>query len=369
MSSKDIRWIRSYLLAILTVFLALQAIWFIQPYLSTEPPFITFLAAIMVTAWYGGLRPALFATLLSAGLIDYYLLDPVQSFNTAPADVGSLAFFGMVATTMAYAVAHLQQDRQQLEHLHALSQQLLKDEKLERKLQRVLTAVLDLLGAHKGVIRLYDPENNTLALTTQVGFNQEEHSPQFQQVSVDASSCGTVIQCNERVMIENIATDARCSHLVALPAMSDVVSAHSMPLFRADRGIFGVLTTYHTRRSFPSEGAFRLVDLYARQAERVLEAKSQEEGLRGLNADLIATLDGLISELAGTEERERQQLASELHDSLAQFLALSQMKLRLAQRFLSHSPGTSARYIQETAEAITRSLEYARTLIAELCPP
>ena len=53
MPLKDLRWIRSYPLAILTVFLALQAIWVIQPYISTTPPFITFLSAIMVTAWYG----------------------------------------------------------------------------------------------------------------------------------------------------------------------------------------------------------------------------------------------------------------------------------------------------------------------------
>ena len=128
MPIKDIRWIRSYLLAILTVFLALQAIWVIQPYLSTSPPFITFLAAIIITAWHGGIpASALFATLLSAVLIDYYLIAPIHSFQVAPADFGSLAFFGTVGSTMAYAIAYLQQARQEavakqkrLEQLHEL---------------------------------------------------------------------------------------------------------------------------------------------------------------------------------------------------------------------------------------------------------
>jgi signal transduction histidine kinase len=91
--------------------------------------------------------------------------------------------------------------------------------------------------------------------------------------------------------------------------------------------------------------------------------------LRRANADLEATQRGLISELAGTEDRERRHLASELHDYLTQLLAFGQIKLRLAQRFVGHSPGKSEQYIRETAEAISLSLEYARTLMAELCPP
>jgi len=213
-----IRWIRPYLLAILAVFLAWQAIRFIQPYITISPPFITFLAAIMVIAWYGGFRPALFATLLSAVTIDYYLILPLHSFPLSPPDLGTLVFFGVVATTMAYAIDHLQRAR------------------LEA-------------------------------------------------------------------------------------------------------------------------------------AEQVLEAKCHEEELRRALVDLEAIQRGLIAELGSTEERERRHLASELHDSLAQLLALGQLKLKPAERFIGHSPGKSVQHIRETAEAITRSLEYARTVIADLCPP
>lgn len=376
MPLQDIRWIRSYLLAILTVFLALQAKWFIQPYISTSPPFIPFLAAIMFTAWHGGFRPALLATLLSAVLIDYYFIFPLHSFfPLSPADLGSLAFFGFIGTTVAYTIDHLQRSRQdavtsqkQLEHLHELSRRLLNEEEFECMLQSVLTAVLELLDANKGMIQLYDPETKTLQMRTQIGFNHEELSNHFHHVSLDSSSCGAAFQRKERVLTKQAATDPTFSPLASLSAMSDVVSVHSMPLFRADRGVFGVLTTYHSR-PYPSEREFHLVDLYARQAERALETKYHEEGLRRANADLEANLRGLISELAVTEERERRLLASELHDYLAQLLSIGQIKLTLAQRFMSHAPGKSEGYILETADAINRSLEYARTLIAELCPP
>lgn len=214
----EIRWLRPYLLAILVVFLAFQAKWFILPYLSTSPIFISFLAAIMVTAWYGGFRPALFATLLSAVTIDYYFILPLHSFALTPPDFGSLIFFGAVATTMAYAIDHLQKVRQDV-------------------------------------------------------------------------------------------------------------------------------------------------------AELLLEAKCHEEELRRALVDLEATQRDLIAELGSTEERERRHLASELHDTLAQLLALGQLKLKLAERFVGHSPGKSVQHIRETAETIARSLEYARTVMTDLCPP
>ncbi|HEV8329145.1 MAG TPA: GAF domain-containing protein [Nitrospiraceae bacterium] len=282
MSSKDIRWIHPYLLAILAVFLACQAIWFIQPYISISPAFITFLGAIMFTAWYGGFRPAMLATVLSTVIVDYYFIVPLHSFfPLSLADFGALAFFGCVATAMAYSIDHLQRARQdavtlqkQFEHLHDLSRRLLNEEDLEHTLQSVLIAALELIGADKGMVHLYDPEKNTLEMTTHTGCNNEEFSNYFQHVSLDSSFCGAAFHRKERVIIENVATDPTFSHLASLGAMSGIVSAQSMPLFRADRGVFGVLTTYYSRPPILSDGELRLLDLYARQAERVLEANT-----------------------------------------------------------------------------------------------
>ena len=80
-------------------------------------------------------------------------------------------------------------------------------------------------------------------------------------------------------------------------------------------------------------------------------------------------LCGLVSELAVTEANERRHLAAELHDYVAQLLTLAQIKLSLAQRSMSQAPGKSEQYIQETVKVIKLSQDYARTLIAELCPP
>ena len=70
--------LKSYSVAIIAVviaFLLTQIIWWlIQPHL-----YPLFLAAVMVSSWYGGMGPGLFATALSAVLCAYFFVPPIYS--------------------------------------------------------------------------------------------------------------------------------------------------------------------------------------------------------------------------------------------------------------------------------------------------
>jgi signal transduction histidine kinase len=374
--------IRPYILAALTVVLAYAVKSSIQPYISTSPPFITFLVAIMFTAWKWGFRPAAFATVLSAIVIDYWLIPPANSFALGPADFGTLLIFSLVGTAMAYFIHRQEQARHeavtfqgQLQRLHKLSTRLLGEEKFEALLQRVLTAAVELPKADKGTLQLYEPKANLLHMVAQVGFNGE-FLHRFQRLPLDFASCGAAYQRQRRVIIENVATDPEFSRLAPLFSTYQLVSAQSTPLFAADREVLGVLTTYSREAGVPTDEQLRILDLYADQAGRIIEVKQKETELRLNKLDLeTQVIEGeqrlrdIAAELAITEERERRALASELHDYLAQLLTLGHIKLKLAQQFLGSSPGQSERYMQETAEALQRSLQYARTLMAELVPP
>ena len=46
----------------------------LEPYIGNEIPFITFFGAIMVSAWYGGWKAGIFATVLSLAIVDYMYL-------------------------------------------------------------------------------------------------------------------------------------------------------------------------------------------------------------------------------------------------------------------------------------------------------
>ena len=206
-----------YLLPILAVFLALEANWAMASYVSFLPPFLAFLAAIMVTTWYGGFSSGVFAVILSTVITDYYFIPPIFVFSVKPGDIGTMGVFVLEAMIMAYCIDYLRMN--------------------EHRLRRTN---LDL-----------------------------EH-----QVS----------------------------------------SKH-------------------------------------------LELSDKGEKLRGI-----------ISQLANTEERERRQLATELHDYLAQLLTLARMKINQADQHAYRSAGDSHRYMRETDDLLRKSMEYVRTLMAELHP-
>ncbi len=63
--------------------------------------FLLFLAAVMVTAWYGGLRPGLVATFLSTWIIGFFLLQPRLEFRLSWSDALRLTVFVAVATLIS----------------------------------------------------------------------------------------------------------------------------------------------------------------------------------------------------------------------------------------------------------------------------
>ena len=106
------------LLPVVAVVLALETNWLVAPFLSFLPPFLTFLAAIMITAWYGWFSSAIAATVLSSLIINYYFIPPLYSLNLKPADWGTVGFFAFQAMVMAYCIDYLRTNE---EHLHRLN--------------------------------------------------------------------------------------------------------------------------------------------------------------------------------------------------------------------------------------------------------
>lgn len=138
-------------------------------------------------------------------------------------------------------------------------------------------------------------------------------------------------------------------------------------------------------------------DLERRIAERTIELqganqrletelrsrKEAEDELQRLNAELEQRVDqrtrdvvasrhrlrALASELTLAEQRERKRLAAELHDYLAQMLALGRMKVaQLKPPLASLAPGLS-QPVGEIDELFKKALTYTRSLMAKLSPP
>lgn len=120
---------------------------------------------------------------------------------------------------------------------------------------------------------------------------------------------------------------------------------------------------------------------HALEAE-LAQRKRAEEELRQLNSlleervvertrDLVSSnhqLQALAAELTLAEQRERKRLAAELHDYLAQMLALGRMKVGQLRPKIAADP-TKQQLIADIDELFQKAAEYTRSLMAKLNPP
>ncbi len=95
-----------------------------------------------------------------------------------------------------------------------------------------------------------------------------------------------------------------------------------------------------------------------------------EEQVEKRTASLIAyqeQLRLLAAELSKTEERERQRLATDLHDNLGQLLAVGKMRLEALSR--QPDPDYLIKEIGELKSLMDNAIDYTRKLVTELKPP
>ncbi|MEO8340269.1 MAG: ATP-binding protein [Nitrospirota bacterium] len=96
-----------------------------------------------------------------------------------------------------------------------------------------------------------------------------------------------------------------------------------------------------------------------------------EQRVEARTRDVVAShhrLRALASELTLTEQRERKRLAGELHDYLAQMLALGRIKLGQLRQMLDATP-IAMPLTGEIEGVFDKALTYTRSLMAKLAPP
>ncbi|WP_328396124.1 sensor histidine kinase [Nocardia sp. NBC_00416] len=89
---------------------------------------------------------------------------------------------------------------------------------------------------------------------------------------------------------------------------------------------------------------------------------------------LIEELTAVRADLARAQHSagvhaERERLAREIHDTLAQGLSSIQLLLRAAERALPGSPGTAEHYVEQARHTAVDNLAEARRFVADLTPP
>lgn len=118
-------------------------------------------------------------------------------------------------------------------------------------------------------------------------------------------------------------------------------------------------------------------------ARDITRQKEAEEKLKKMNETLEKRVEkrtssllsyqdqlrSLASELSKAEERERQRLATDLHDNLGQILAVGKMNLDLLQSQKHKLPDGAASDVAELADLVNDAIRYTRDLMSDLKPP
>jgi PAS domain S-box-containing protein len=104
-----------YGVAIASVVLALLSKLALEPLIVQETPFLLVFAAVIVSAWYGGLGPGLLATVTAGLATDYFFLPPVNAFSGFGGETIPLVLYTLEGLLINGIVVGLRHARQRAE--------------------------------------------------------------------------------------------------------------------------------------------------------------------------------------------------------------------------------------------------------------
>ena len=81
--------------------------------IASEAPFLLFFPAVLYSLWIGGFPVALFASVLSALSVDFFLLPPLYTFYLKPNDMPEVAFFLVIMAGTAWLFQRLRNRSEQ----------------------------------------------------------------------------------------------------------------------------------------------------------------------------------------------------------------------------------------------------------------
>jgi PAS domain S-box-containing protein len=166
----------------------------------------------------------------------------------------------------------------------------------------------------------------------------------------------------DRVIREGIVVGLANHTVLVRPGSADVpIDDSAAPIRDANGQLLGVVLVFRDiteRKSAEKELSRWSVELEKRVAERTEQLLRSQERLRALAA-----------QLSRTEQRERRRLATNLHDYLAQLLALARIKIGQTKQGSVHGAPDLQRPLTEIDGILQDCLRYTRTLMGQLSPP
>ena len=221
--------------------------------------------------------------------------------------------------------------------LHELRTRLLSIEEFHALLKEILDAAITLQNADFGSIHLYNPETEALEMVAQRGFHEQplEH---LRSGCHAGFACLRAIKLSERVVIEDVETDAEFAPHRHVAASAGFRAVQSTPLLSRLGELLGMLSTHFRKPHRLSLHDLRFTDLYARHLADILERKQAQHALQLTQAELArVSRVTTMGELAASIAHEiNQPLAAVTNNSSAclRLLADNTLKPEVLRRAL-----------------------------------
>ena len=163
-------------------------------------------------------------------------------------------------------------------------------------LNAILDGAIEITGAVKGNVQLFDEESGTLYIAVQREF-EKPFLKFFATVrAAEAATCGAALKSAKRVVVEDVTR----SHIFAGQASLDILlqagvrAIQSTPMISTAGKTVGMISTHFDRAHRPSERELRFMDLLARQAADFLERGRAEEALRESEARFKQLAENMV---------------------------------------------------------------------------
>jgi PAS domain S-box-containing protein len=175
--------------------------------------------------------------------------------------------------------ARLVEEADALKRLYDWSSRLWQTRDLNEGLVEMLRASIQMLGADKGNVQIFD-DRGVLTIAAHQGFDQP-FLEFFREISVNENSaCARALRSGRRVIIEDVEADEEFAQFRHRALAAGFRAVQSTPLIAHDGKPLGVLSTHFCDVRRPSVHQMRMLDLYARRAVDFIERHRGEEALR-----------------------------------------------------------------------------------------
>jgi PAS domain S-box-containing protein len=265
--------------ALVLALIAAGVHWLIYPLTQGRITFLFFVPAIVLATTLAGRWPGALVALV--GIVNSALMkSPAQILVPLSADQVSFIAASVVSVLVIavgdYYRALSRRELSDLHDLHELSTALASIPRLPDQLQLILTTIVRMHGAQKGLVSIHDSARGRLVVAASQGYEPRALEA-LRELKPGEGATGLAYQSQQRVIIEDADRDPRVTAFRELQRQENVRSVHATPLIGRDGEALGSLTVHLPRVHKPTERELRIADICARKAAVFIERARAEE--------------------------------------------------------------------------------------------